>query len=111
MDYQDSTSIIKPSSTFAASYSTNVTLPTLPNISMTPLFQQAYVQRETEIVAGHRYYDQRIKTFERWPKSMVITAPELCCAGFIYTGFGDIVKCIFCRGKLSQFETSDIPIV
>ena len=98
MDYQDTPSFAKPASTF--SYSTNVTQPILPDISMTPLFQQGYVQRETEIVSGHRYYDQRIKTFERWHKSMVITAPELCGAGFIYTGYADIVKCVFLSRKI-----------
>ena len=112
MDYQDSASFAKPAASPSLfSHSTNVAQATLPDISMTSLFQQGPVQRETEILSQHRYYDQRIKTFQRWPKSMIITAPELCAAGFIYSGYGDMVKCVFCRGKLSQFETSDIPIV
>ena len=110
MDYQDSTSLIKPSSTFVGNFS-NVTQPTLPNISFGSFNHNTYFQRETEIVADHRFFDQRMKTFERWPKSITITPHELCGAGFIYTGYGDMVKCVFCQGKLSQFETTDIPIV
>ena len=39
---------------------------------------------------------ERLKTFETWPISFIRPA-DLANAGFVYTGRGDCVRCVFCR--------------
>ena len=39
---------------------------------------------------------ERLKTYEAWPVSSIRPA-DLANAGFVYTGRGDCVRCVFCR--------------
>ena len=39
---------------------------------------------------------ERLRTFEAWPVSFIRPA-DLANAGFVYTGRGDCVRCVFCR--------------
>ena len=52
-------------------------------------------------------YDDRLKTFKTWPKSIPIRPGELVAAGFLYTGEGDRVACPWCQIVLTEWETYD----
>ncbi|ESO88916.1 hypothetical protein LOTGIDRAFT_94905, partial [Lottia gigantea] len=51
----------------------------------------------------------RLSTFSNWPSNRVHPV-SLAEAGFIYLGTGDTVQCVYCQGKLSQWENGDDPI-
>ena len=44
----------------------------------------------------YKYESERLKTFDRWPLSYIRPA-DLANAGFVYTGRGDCVRCVFCQ--------------
>ena len=44
----------------------------------------------------YKYESERLKTFGAWPISFIRPA-DLANAGFVYTGRGDCVRCVFCR--------------
>ena len=44
----------------------------------------------------YKYESERLKTFEAWTVSFIRPA-DLANAGFVYTGRGDCVRCVFCR--------------
>ena len=44
----------------------------------------------------YKYESERLKTFERWPLSYIRPA-DLANAGFVYTGRGDCVRCVYCQ--------------
>lgn len=52
---------------------------------------------------------ERLKTFVKWSVRF-IKAEELAKAGFVYTGSGDRVKCVFCQGMLQGWERNDRPL-
>ena len=56
----------------------------------------------------YQKYDQRILTFNTWPKSHPIHPGGTARGGFIYTGRGDKVYCPWCQISLVEWETFDI---
>ena len=57
-----------------------------------------------------RFYEDRLSTFDDWPKFMNPRPSSLARAGFIYTGRSDKVKCFECGVTLCNWEPSDEPI-
>ena len=55
-------------------------------------------------------YDDRIPTFQTWPKSHPVTPGAIARAGFIYTGQGENVIFPCCEIKLTGWECFDIPM-
>ena len=58
----------------------------------------------------YQKYDQRILTFNSWPKSHPIHPRGIAIGGFIYTGRGDKVYCPWCQISLVDWETFAIPM-
>lgn len=59
------------------------------------------------IPTGMEYYENRLKTFETYPKQMFPDKYQLVRAGFYYTKMADIVICFRCRVKVSSWERHD----
>ena len=57
-----------------------------------------------------KYFDNRLMTFDTWPKSHPIKSSEFAAAGFFYTGKGDKVICPFCQVRLIKWEKDDNPL-
>ncbi|XP_013401394.1 inhibitor of apoptosis protein-like [Lingula anatina] len=59
------------------------------------------------------YYRQgtwaRLETFVNWPNSD-IHPQAVAEAGFVFTGRTDMVRCVFCQGKMCNFETGEDPM-
>lgn len=66
-------------------------------------------------IDSREYFDlfSRVQTFKAngWPLSIQQNPQILAEAGFIYTGFSDIVKCVFCGLHLNSWLPSDDPFV
>ncbi len=58
-------------------------------------------------VADMSVCQERLKTFEEWPKFMKPTALDLAKAGFYYTGMGDRVMCFSCKVVVKNWAPSD----
>ena len=58
----------------------------------------------------YQKYDQRILTFNTWPKSHPIHPGTIARGGFIYTGRGDKVYCPWCQISIVEWEIFDIPM-
>ncbi|XP_060589383.1 baculoviral IAP repeat-containing protein 3-like isoform X2 [Ruditapes philippinarum] len=56
-----------------------------------------------------RFERNRLETFNTWPSNACVPAAELAKSGFYYTGSGDRVQCIFCKGVLRNWEEGDRP--
>lgn len=56
-------------------------------------------------------YVDRLSSFETWPQQMRQDKYALAQAGFIYTKEGDIVECFACGVRVSQWKTSDSPLI
>lgn len=54
----------------------------------------------------YNYEVERFATFEGWENQRV-TAAELACCGFIYSGKSDLVTCHFCGIKIQLWKNSD----
>ena len=52
----------------------------------------------------------RLKTFDNWPKYLSPSRSDLARAGFIYSGKGDKVQCVFCGVILKDWAPGDIPM-
>jgi len=55
----------------------------------------------------YKYYEQRLKTYEDWPKQMIPDKYSLAKSGFIYTGQGDKLRCFQCGVGVNQWERTD----
>ena len=53
------------------------------------------------------YYENRLKTFDTYPKQMLSDKFELARAGLFYTGKSHICECFPCHVKLSSWERFD----
>lgn len=51
--------------------------------------------------------EDRLQSFTNWPDTAPVSALELAIAGFVYTGEGDRVSCIFCHGSLYNWILGD----
>merc|ERR1712223_477309 len=56
----------------------------------------------------YKYESERLKTFDRWPLSYIRPA-DLANAGFVYTGRGDCVRCVFCQEHVGEWDEDDFP--
>lgn len=56
-----------------------------------------------------RFERNRLATFKKWPSGAKVSAADLAKAGFTYTGSGDRVQCVFCKGILRNWEEGDRP--
>ena len=57
----------------------------------------------------YKLLENRLKSFETWPRAHPISKESLALAGFFYSGEGDKVQCHSCRLILKKFESTDIP--
>ena len=55
------------------------------------------------------FYEDRLKTFERWSKQIQPDRKSLAKAGFYYTGYFDRVKCFACGIDVCGWEPTDSP--
>ena len=53
------------------------------------------------------YYENRLKTFETYPKQMLPDKIQLARAGLYYTGKLDVCQCFLCHVKLNAWERDD----
>lgn len=53
------------------------------------------------------YYENRLKTFDTYPKQMLPDKFQLARAGLYYTGKSDVCQCFRCLVKLSSWERED----
>lgn len=53
------------------------------------------------------FYEDRLETFQNWPRQIWPDKFSIAQAGFYYTGQGDIVKCFTCGVRLHQWLTKD----
>lgn len=56
-----------------------------------------------------RYEKNRLDTFREFPPTANVRPNDLARAGFIYTGTGDRVQCVFCRGILRDWDIGEKP--
>lgn len=42
----------------------------------------------------------RVSSYQQWPSHLTQTPRDLSIAGFYYVGYGDCVRCFFCRGNI-----------
>ena len=73
-------------------------------------YQTVLFGRELKLNQYARYVD-RLSSFENWPQQMRQNKYTLAQAGFVYTNEGDIVHCFACGVKVSQWKTTDIPLI
>ena len=52
-------------------------------------------------------YENRLRTFDTYPKQMLPDKFQLARAGLYYTGKSDICQCFRCHIKLSSWESDD----
>ena len=60
-------------------------------------------QQQQQLNHDFRSEAARLSTFTRWP----LRSPspnQLANAGFIYTGYADIVRCAFCGERIRQWQ-------
>ncbi|XP_067951368.1 baculoviral IAP repeat-containing protein 7-like [Watersipora subatra] len=57
----------------------------------------------------HALYLVRLKSFARWPANSLVTARDMCCAGFFYTESGDMVTCFHCNVSLRYWRSGEDP--
>ena len=53
------------------------------------------------------YYENRLKTFDTYPKQMLPDKFQLARTGLYYTGKSDVCQCFRCHVKLSAWERED----
>ena len=58
----------------------------------------------TSIRDSMEYYENRLKTFDTYPKQILRDKIQLARAGLYYTGKSDVCQCFRCHVKLSAWE-------
>ncbi|XP_012523341.1 putative inhibitor of apoptosis [Monomorium pharaonis] len=66
-------------------------------------------QRSMALIREYGTFEQRLLSFENWPKTDVIDPKALAKAGFYYLQNKDMVECAFCRGILMNWKYSEDP--
>ena len=74
---------------------------TTPGIFLSPISSNPTQEYRSEAT--------RLSTFNNWPVTFIQPA-DLAHAGFIYTGHGDQVRCVFCHQDVGGWESEDFPI-
>jgi len=89
---------------------TDTTLP-LPSTSSgnSPTSSSSASMMVVMELSQYKSETSRFQTFRNWPLRS-ITPADLANAGFIYTGRGDLVQCVFCEGIVGNWEDEDFPI-
>ena len=81
-----------------------------------PNFHQSYPRISTDNMdvtdcvssrGSMEYYEDRLRTFDTYPKQMLPDKFQLARAGLYYTGKSDICQCFRCHVKLSSWERDD----
>ena len=54
-------------------------------------------------------YEQRLISFEYWPRSVSQTKEKMAKAGFYYYNLSDCVRCFYCGCRLRNWEPFDDP--
>lgn len=65
-----------------------------------------------ESQAKHSQYilaANRMKTYDSYSWGNVMSAADLCAAGFFFEGTGDKVRCFWCSGSLELWTENDDP--
>ena len=65
--------------------------------------------REQLVLCYQQSVEARIKTFAKWPVVSPVKPDDLAEAGFIYEGKKDNTRCVFCWGRLCEWEVGDVP--
>ncbi|XP_070190664.1 baculoviral IAP repeat-containing protein 7-B-like [Littorina saxatilis] len=52
--------------------------------------------------------ENRLKTFRDWGYQEIVRKEDLARNGFMYTGSGDKVRCVYCNGMLRQWDRGDV---
>ena len=55
----------------------------------------------------YMWYDNRLESYDNWPKSHPMKPESLAGAGFYYMGISDKVKCFWCKTTLHHWEVFD----
>lgn len=55
-------------------------------------------------------YEERLRTFDKWPSDKPEIQAELAEVGFWYTGVKDCTKCFHCQLELFEWEPNDSPL-
>lgn len=56
---------------------------------------------------NYMFYEDRLETFQNWPRQISPDKFSIAQAGLYYTGQGDIVKCFTCGVRLHQWLAKD----
>ncbi|XP_076840713.1 baculoviral IAP repeat-containing protein 7 isoform X2 [Brachyhypopomus gauderio] len=67
-------------------------------------------QRETRLRFGMRSEEERLRTFQNWPRYAPVTPSDLARAGFYFLEYEDTVQCFCCHGILRQWVQGDSPL-
>ena len=59
------------------------------------------------LLTGMQYYENRLKTYDTYPKQMLPDKYELASAGLYYIGESDVCECFSCHIKLNAWERGD----
>ena len=71
-----------------------------------PLSQHEY-HRRASTKEHMEYYENRLKTFDTYPKQMLTDKVQLARARLYYTGKSDVCRCFLCHVKLNAWERDD----
>ena len=61
----------------------------------------------TPVNSNMEYYQNRLKSFDTYPKQMLPDKYQLARAGLYYSGKSDVCQCFRCHIKLSAWERDD----
>lgn len=61
----------------------------------------------TSSSANMEFFENRLQTFDAYPKQMLPDKYQLARAGLYYTGKSDVCQCFRCHVKLSAWERED----
>ncbi|KAL8562474.1 hypothetical protein ACOMHN_008618 [Nucella lapillus] len=65
-------------------------------------------QRQSSVPDFYKSERNRLATFSDWRHQSIVRKEDLAKNGFIYTGTGDKVRCVFCNGILRQWDQDDV---
>ncbi|XP_065142375.1 baculoviral IAP repeat-containing protein 7 [Paramisgurnus dabryanus] len=65
---------------------------------------------EAEVRLGMGSEDERLQTFQNWPRDAPVRPADLARAGFFYLRYGDTVQCFCCNGILRYWVQGDTPM-